>query len=280
MGSEDGDEVVPGEPDEGRGRAERTDTESDKPWTETRQRPDLPSTPYEPTPDPRDGLGPAVQWFRTSESAAASLVRDVVVSLLVVVGVGLLLYGVSGVWPPLVAVESDSMEPHLQKGDLVLVVDEGRFAPDYAATDTGVVTAEAGLEHDYRRFGGPGDVIVYRPNGVAGTTPIIHRAHLYVESGENWYDQADQTLVDADSCEGLAACPAPSTGFVTKGDNEVTNDYYDQQRGISGVVQPEWVRGRAVLRIPWLGWIRLAASDLEVLAFGPALLGTTVLARR
>ena len=231
---------------------------------EPRQGPTPPSTPYETEPDPRDGLGPALRWLRTTDSAVVGLARDVVVSLLVVVAVGLLLYAISGVWPPLVAVESDSMDPHLQKGDLVLVVENGRFAPEFAAGDTGVVTAETGAEHDYYRFGGPGDVIVYQPNGIASTTPIIHRAHHYVETDENWYDRADPAIVDADSCDGLAACPAPSTGFITKGDNEVTNDYYDQERGISTVVEPEWVRGRAVLRIPWLGWIRLAASDLTL----------------
>jgi signal peptidase len=194
-----------------------------------------------------------------------------------------LLYAISGVWPPLVAVESDSMDPHLQKGDLVLVVEEGRFAPDFAAEDTGIVTAEAGAANDYDRFGGPGDVIVYQPNGIAATTPIIHRAHLYVEAGENWYDRADPEIVDADSCDGLAACPAPSSGFITKGDNPVTNDYYDQQRGISTVVEPGWVKGRAVLRIPWLGWIRLAASDVELpgtIAVGPTAVGAGALAAR
>ncbi|AOW79215.1 signal peptidase I [Halodesulfurarchaeum formicicum] len=190
--------------------------------------------------------------------------REIVVSLLIVVAVGFILFAISGVWPPLVAVESDSMEPHLQKGDLVLVMDENRFEPAFAVGDTGVVTAAAGAENDYHRFGGPGDVIVYRPSGSAAATPIIHRAHLYVEADENWYDRADPDVIDASSCADLAACPAPHAGFITKGDNRVTNDYYDQTRGISTVVEPEWVKGRAVVRIPWVGWIRLVASDLTL----------------
>ena len=281
MGGEDGDGAVPDRRDDA--QSDREPAGSELSADESRPRPAPPSTPYGTEPDPRDGVGPALTWLRTTDSAAVALARDVVVSLVVVVGVGLLLYAISGVWPPLVAVESDSMDPHLQKGDLVLVVENGRFAPDFAAADTGVVTAESGAEHDYYRFGGAGDVIVYQPNGVDATTPIIHRARLYVEKGENWYDRADPTIVEADSCEGLPACPAPSTGFITKGDNPVTNDYYDQQRGISTVVEPEWVRGRAVLRIPWLGWIRLAASDIELpgmLAFGPALVGAGAVATR
>lgn len=227
--------------------------------------------------DPRDagpveGVRELVDRVRHTDDRSVALLRDVVVSLLVVAVVGAMLFAISGVWPPLVAVESDSMDPHLQKGDLVLVVEEGRFAPAFDAADTGVVTAESGREQGYQRFGGPGDVIVYQPYGSASSTPIIHRAHLYVEAGENWYDRADQSVIEADSCAELRACPAPTTGFITKGDNPATNDYYDQQRGISSVVEPEWVRGTARVRIPWLGWIRLVASDLQL----PGVLGGPV----
>ncbi|MDZ7849921.1 MAG: S26 family signal peptidase [Halodesulfurarchaeum sp.] len=236
--------------------ADRTDTE----------RPTPPPTfaTADDEPDPRDGVGAALSWIRRSDSEWVSFLREILVSVLIVVVVGMLLYVISGVWPPLVAVESDSMDPHLQKGDLVLVMEEGRFSPDFAAGETGVVTAETGIEQDYDRFGGPGDVIVYQPDGSQSATPIIHRAHLYVETGENWYNRADSELLRADSCDELAACPAPTDGFITKGDNTVTNNYYDQTRGISSVVEPEWVRGTAVVRIPWLGWIRLAASDLDL----------------
>ncbi|MDY7083083.1 MAG: hypothetical protein SXQ77_11945, partial [Halobacteria archaeon] len=43
-------------------------------------------------------------------------------------------------------------------------------------------------------------------------------------------------------------------GFVTKGDN---NPFYDQARGISEVVKPKWVKGKAKYRIPIIGKIRL-----------------------
>jgi signal peptidase len=223
-------------------------------------------------PDPRAGLGPALAWLVQTDRTGVQFVRETVVSLLIVLAVGFLLFAVSGVWPPLVAVESDSMEPHLHKGDLVLVMEEHRLDPAFATGDTGIVTAETGVEEGYTQFGGPGDVIVYRPYGSESATPIIHRAHLWVEDDEDWYDRADPAYVQADSCAELTACPAPSEGFITKGDNPVTNDYYDQTRGISTVVKPEWVEGTAVLRIPWLGWIRLAASEFRLPGV-PAALG-------
>jgi len=40
----------------------------------------------------------------------------------------------------------------------------------------------------------------------------------------------------------------------------VTNDYYDQVKGISEPVRPSWIKGTAEYRIPYLGWVRLTVS--------------------
>ena len=179
--------------------------------------------------------------------------RDIVGSAGAVALVGLLLFSVSGVWPPLVAIESPSMEPHIDEGDLVFVMEEERFAGPSARD--GVVTAERGDR--YVRFQRPGDVIVFAPDGDTGTTPVIHRAMFYVEADENWYAQADQDAIgSADSCSELSNCPAPHDGFITKGDNNVN---YDQVGGdpISDPVRSEWVIGTAEWRVPLLGEIRL-----------------------
>ena len=61
------------------------------------------------------------------KSEGASFVRDIIVILLIVAGIGIVLFGVSGTWPALVAVESGSMEPNLPTYSLVFVVDENRF---------------------------------------------------------------------------------------------------------------------------------------------------------
>ncbi|WP_336035739.1 S26 family signal peptidase [Halobacterium yunchengense] len=208
-------------------------------------------------PDPCGGLRDAVVWFLRTDHAGVLFVREAASSALTVAMVGVLLFAVSGVWPPLVAVESGSMQPNMQRGDLVFVMDEQRFAPEYAEGDTGIVPLRAAEDYGYRQFGGYGDVVVYEPGGNGRATPVIHRAHFWVEDGENWYEEADPDYVSADSCEELRNCPAPHAGFITKGDNEVTNDYYDQARGISSPVKPDWIRGTAEYRIPHLGWVRL-----------------------
>ncbi|ELK49404.1 signal peptidase I [Haloferax sp. BAB-2207] len=195
--------------------------------------------------------------LRTAEEGPLLFVRELLTSALAVLAVGLLLFALSGVWPPMVAVESGSMEPHMHKGDLVFITGPERYAPDSAVEGTAVVTAETGAEVDYRKFGGPGSVIVYDDPGSAGP-PIIHRAMFWVDDGENWYDRANPEYMSADNCRELANCPAEYSGFITKGDN---NPRYDQVSGIADPVRPEWVQGVARIRIPLLGWVRLTLAN-------------------
>lgn len=217
-----------------------------------------------------------LRWFWTVDHGSPVVVREFLVSVGAVLLVGLLLFSVSGVWPPMVAIESGSMEPHMQPNDLVFITDNDRFGNDAAYGDTGVVTYERGQETGYTTFGSYGDVIIFEPNGNEQAIPIIHRAHFWVEDGENWYDRANPDYIgDADNCEELRNCPAPNAGFITKGDNEVTNQRYDQVRGLSSPVKEEWVIGTAEIRVPWLGWVRLQLAELAAGATPQVIVDTT-----
>jgi signal peptidase len=214
-----------------------------------------------------DGQGPLdrVKWALTTDDERVAYVRELLGSVLAVVMVGVVLFAVSGVWPPMVAIESGSMDPNLQRGDLVFVMEEHRFpGPGAHVADepTGVVPNSVGAQPGgYTKFGAGGDVIVYERDGNGAGTPVIHRAMFWVNESENWYDKANPDyLGSASDCEELRNCPAPHAGFVTKGDNDATNPNYDQVAGISGPVRPDWVVGTAELRIPKLGCIRLVAS--------------------
>jgi signal peptidase len=197
-----------------------------------------------------------VHRFRHDREGALMWIREMLSSVAVVLLVGLLLFGVSGVWPPMVAVESGSMEPNMRVGDLVFVTEPGRLAPDAAENGVGVVTHEVGQKVDYRTFGSYGSVMIYTPPGRTGA-PIIHRAMFHVTEGENWYDRADAEYHNAVDCGSLANCPAPHDGYITLGDN---NGAYDQASGLSPPVRAEWVNGVARLRVPYLGYIRLIAT--------------------
>ena len=223
-----------------------------------------------------------VNWFLNSEDGTVRFVRDVLSSVAIVAVIGLILFGVSGVWPPLVAVESGSMEPNMERGDLVFAVADDRFVGDDPAGDTGVVTLEEGRENDHEKFGNPGDVIVFQPNGDQRETPIIHRAHFWVEKDEEWVDtKADEEIVGDLTCEDVddTVCPAPHDGFVTKGD---ANDNYDQlsrsrTNGLrTNVVKPEWVTGKAMIRVPWLGHVRLTFDRILGGMVGPTPTGPAI----
>ncbi|AFK17747.2 MULTISPECIES: S26 family signal peptidase [Haloferax] len=205
-------------------------------------------------PDTDEGF---LKQLWTADEGPLLFIREVLTSALAVLAVGLLLFAISGVWPPMVAVESGSMEPHMHKGDLVFISGPDRYVPDSAVEGTAVVTAEKGSEVGYRSFGGNGSVVVYHDPNATGP-PIIHRAMFHVEKGENWYDKANPDYISADSCNELANCPARYSGFITKGDN---NPRYDQVSGISDPVRPKWVQGIARVRIPFLGWVRLTLAN-------------------
>ena len=137
-----------------------------------------------------------------------------------------------GVWQPLIAVESGSMEPHIYKGDIVIV---------NAKKD--VITWEEGKNLNYTSFGDYGDVILYRRFGTS--EKVIHRAMYYVDVNEPMWEGGPS---------------APHSGYITKGDNPTTNKYYDQQGSVSYLtpVKDEWVVGVAEFRIPKVGYITLA----------------------
>ncbi|MFB6122051.1 MAG: S26 family signal peptidase [Haloferacaceae archaeon] len=209
--------------------------------------------------DGRDGDGRLDRLGRalSPDGTAGIVAREALRSVLTVALVGAILFSVSGLWPPMAAIESGSMEPEMYRGDLVFVVEEHRFSPDSTRGATGVVTYRVGSGADYRTFGDYGDVVVYRPNGDPGATPVIHRARFWVNASENWYGKANPAYLSGNSCAEVPNCPAPHAGFVTKGD---ANDRYDQVKRISAPVRPEWIIGTAELRIPYLGHVRLAIS--------------------
>nr|QNO54563.1 hypothetical protein KENJCFKB_00023 [Methanosarcinales archaeon ANME-1 ERB7] len=169
--------------------------------------------------------------IETGKSLAEALI---IVAIIIVVA-----YAATGTWHIGFAVESGSMIPNMKVGDLIFV---------QAPQRTDIITCEEGKLADYESFKGYGDVIIYRPNGLSSTTPIIHRAIYWVEKGE----------------EMPGGKPAPHPGYITKGDH---NDYYDQDILGLGVapVKPEWIVAIAKARAPYLGYPSLILKNPSIL---------------
>lgn len=203
---------------------------------------------------PDDGRGgdrtPATRILR----AVARFTWDVFIGISIILLLVAVLFALSGVWPPFVAIESGSMEPHMSAGDLVFLVEPDRYTTYDGAGGTELVTLESGATIGHTAFGKAGHVVVFDTG--SDEVPIIHRLHLWVEEGEDWYDRADPAYVgQAEDCAQLSNCPAPHAGFITKGD---ANEGYDQVNNNMDVIRPEWIEGRAAVRIPFLGNLRLS----------------------
>ncbi len=190
--------------------------------------------------------------FIHPKSEKAGFVRDLIVILLIVAGIGIVLFGVSGTWPALVAVESGSMEPNIPTYSLVFVVDEDRYG-GWMTQEEAIASGASKVFNEY------GDVIVYKPNGMDGVTPIIHRAISTVTQEES----------EALGFTGNAA----HEGVITQGDNPETNPYADQfgsfpSYGISRMepVKEEWIIGKAVFAIPLIGWVPLHLIESILIA--------------
>lgn len=176
--------------------------------------------------------------------------RVIIESFIIFAIIVVIPYLLSGIWPPFVSVISGSMEPNMVRGDMVLVVDQNRY--EDANAIYGIEDKHNATELDFSK---KGDVIVYYPNGNRKKTPIIHRAIYYTAEGENWVKDVDNKYLKYNDCDMVANCPAPNSGFITLGD---ANNHYDQEANLSKPVKPEWVIGRAQLKIPYIGNLRLA----------------------
>ncbi len=172
------------------------------------------------------------------------IAKEIVSTLLIVgliVGIGI---AITGTWPFMVAVQSGSMEPHIHKGDVIIL---------FGLSRTKIVTWREGVKIHYEMFGDYGDVIVYHPNGDNSRTPIIHRVIAYVHKGDRipmlLRENGKTILV-------YTKYVAKSNGYITQGDANPIPDQLAPEWNIQPVKR-EWIVGVAKFRIPYVGWLRL-----------------------
>src|SRR5207245_3010740 len=117
------------------------------------------------------------------ENCWKGLGRERLVGAITVVGFLAAIYAYAGVWPPLVVVESASMQ-HSSQDSFLGVIDTGDMVFQQAApTRADVVTYLEGRASGYSTYGDYGDVIIFRRPSSA--TPVIYRAIMYVNVRTN-----------------------------------------------------------------------------------------------
>jgi len=116
----------------------------------------------------------------SKKSELMALGQDIIVALVVVAIVLGSLYVYGGRWPPMVVVESESMQ-HDDDLSSIHVIDTGDLTLVRTLDKAGEITTWVeGRGSGYRTYSEFGDVIIYHKNGLTETTPIIHRAIVRV----------------------------------------------------------------------------------------------------
>ena len=215
-------------------------------------------------------------------------VKDVGLAIGSVVIVFLLTFAYSGNWPPMVVIESGSMEHDNNplysepRYSHIGTIDTGDLVVVKKVKKSDIVTYLEGKKTDYKKYGDYGDVIVYYKNGIETydgqpVTPVIHRAMAWVEvvdkENETYYiPEIDTTfqgkiqLAEIGLGGGASIQNIQNSGYITKGDS-TGNPHPDQltHYDITGApvqpVDPGWVVGMAKGELPWFGLIKLRVTQ-------------------
>lgn len=199
-------------------------------------------------------------------------------------------------WPPLVVVESRSMQ-HVDGESFIGTMDTGDLVlVKKAFSRADIKTYYDGRLTNYTSYGDFGDVIIYLRDGSDHQTPIIHRAILYIEANpdgrsfrcweigqlaegvdfdfsvptdtwtritgnvilHNFGFRSEELIVPIEGMlqETISRGVPIHSGYITKGDFNPQVD----QLWISPNGEPvqfDWIVGVARGELPWLGIMKL-----------------------
>ena len=215
--------------------------------------------------------------FLRSDNEKISIIRDILVAFLVVFILLMILWSYTGQWfgAPMVAIESGSMMHlneefgrvgYIDAGDMVLLVKVNE-KNDILTRGSYLSGEKAKGLGGLQTYGDYGDVIIYKKYGRTDEDQIIHRAICWIEYYNNTYSVKEYGIEKENSITiselGLNNYRPSHSGFITQGDNPITNDRCDQAGGIcSEPIKPEWITGKARFELPWIGTINLLFNDI------------------
>ncbi len=138
----------------------------------------------------------------SSDNGWRSWVRDIAIAVIIMAVLLGAIYAYTGVWPPLVVVESASMQ-HSNSVSYIGVIDTGDLVfVQSAPVRSDVVTYLEGRASGYSTYGDYGDVIVFRLARDPTATPIIHRAIMYVVPNGSLANVPDLARLPASEWQG------------------------------------------------------------------------------
>ncbi len=131
-----------------------------------------------------------------------SWLRDIAVAVIIMAVLLGAIYAYTGIWPPLVVVESSSMQ-HSNSVSSIGVIDTGDLVfVQSAPARSDVVTYLEGRASGYSTYGDYGDVIVFRIARDPTATPIIHRAIMYLVPNGSLADVPDLARLPTSQWQG------------------------------------------------------------------------------
>ncbi len=215
--------------------------------------------------------------FLRSDNEKISIIRDILIAFLVVFILLMILWSYTGQWfgAPMVAIESGSMMHlneefgrvgYIDAGDMVLLVKVNE-KNDILTRGSYLGGEKAKGLGGFQSYDDYGDVIIYKKYGRTDEDQIIHRAICWIEYYNNTYSVKEYGIEKENSITiselGLHNYRPSHSGFITQGDNPITNDRCDQAGGIcSEPIKPDWITGKARFELPWIGTINLLFNDI------------------
>jgi signal peptidase len=160
-------------------------------------------------------------WNKSGEGSWKGMLIAPIIFVIILLS--MFLY--SGIWPPLVVIESKSMQ-HSEDTSYIGVIDTGDLVIVKETPDSGRITTYLeGVATGYQTYGEYGDVIIYFKSGL--DKPIIHRAICYLEYNQTGGGFDIPVLADVPSAQWEVVC-GPDVWWNQKGTIELYDVGYAQ----------------------------------------------------
>ena len=242
------------------------------------------------------------------EKETKKLILTIGIFAVIIGGGYCVLIAYTGSTVPFSSVVSESMQ-HDNDRSSIGVIDTGDIVVVRDPSKTEIQSYVEGLSTGHNSFENYGSVIIYNRDG---HNPVIHRAIIWLDYENGKWSSSELKNIEGQwHCEYLGTDgklirgtdpndlkgtlyfhdiygKAPyvnldglekKSGYLTMGDNAVTNPNFDQSSGIiDHCISLENIRSVTVFEIPWIGTVKLMMNGNENLSHVPNSLPSLIMA--